>query len=217
MSEMKISVVDSGMHQGSRKSHAKRRSKEVRKTWNTLAMAQPPATLKTSDNQVYTFVQMISYSDLFTSSSSVPVGYGKAFSSSDITQFSTYAALFDQYRIEWIECWLEPQISSMSTGTLVSVIDYDGVAVLTTTQIEQYQNVNITSINMGHYRKFKPHIAVGAYTTSFAGFQNEAPQWLDTLSTGVQHYGLNVLSGITSSAIPITLRVRIQFSCRNII
>jgi len=178
-------------------------------------------TLK-KDNSVHRFIQTIDAGTVFTTSTVGPTFYSKFFQLADIAQQTSFTALFDQYRIDEIELWFQPQVSiTNNAATFVnfySVIDYDDAAVPTGLgQLQQYTNVMVTPISQGHYVRFKPHIAIAAYQGAFSGFENKGPCWIDAASPSVQHYGFK--AGCNTTASPIinfNLIIRYHFSMRNL-
>jgi hypothetical protein len=106
---------------------------------------------------------------------------------------------FDQYRIQAIRFSIVPQNNAIglvtnTTTTLVPlycVIDYDDATALTTAaQAEAYNNCITLAPGESLVRTFQPRMAVGAYTGTFSGYANMAPQWIDAVSPLVQHYGI---------------------------
>lgn len=116
---------------------------------------------------------------------------------------------FDQYRILAIRFTVAAQNNAIglvtnSTTTLVPmyiVIDYDDSSSLgTVAAAEAYSNCLVLHPGESCERIFKPRMAVGAYTGTFAGFANMADQWIDAASTSVQHYGIKtVVPGVTAA------------------
>lgn len=193
-------------------------------SWNAVAQATPHMTnLSFRDNRVFKTVQSGSLGIIATSSTAVLATYAKNWSSSDINQFSSFAAVFDQYRFSMIEVWFTPNgpglaASYLNTtgGRMYSVTDYDDSNTLSTSNAAlQYQNVLVTSFTDGHYRRFKPHIAVAAYGGAFTQFKNEEADWIDCASTGVQHYGAKFCLDTTAATADVKVdafyRITVEF------
>jgi len=161
------------------------------------------------DNKPYRIVQTISLGNVLNSVTGSPAGYAKKWTSADINQFSNFAAVFDQYKIEFVEFWINPYGSGSVSGynpgasnpRLYSVTDYDDANNFSTAnQAMQYQNCIVSSLQQGHYRALKPHMALGAYSGSvFTGFSNKPSDWIDCASTTVEHYGVKVIVDATGS------------------
>jgi hypothetical protein len=178
--------------------------------------------LGSSMNQVYRFTQMMSIA-VNTSSTTLAVFYAQAFLASYIDQISSLTAVFDQYRIDEIEVWIIPRIgvnNSSNTedhGLFASVIDYDDYNSLTGfNQALDYTNVLVTNGKDGHYRRFKPHVAVAAYSGAFTSFLNEESPWIDAASTGVQHFGLKTAWTATDSVYNQSIQALYHMSWRNV-
>jgi hypothetical protein len=143
------------------------------------------------------------------------------FSVSNIPQISSFTALFDQYRVTLLEVWVYPQIPTVPTtagssaGTFYSCVDLDDVSTVTGTQMLDYENVVISHGIDGHYHRWKPSVAIGAYAGGFSAFVNEVSPWVDMAGTSVQHYGLKTAFSITSQAYAFDLicRAHVEFRC----
>jgi hypothetical protein len=131
---------------------------------------------------------------LFTTSTSVPVYAGRAFVLSDFANYAALTAVFDEYKINQIEAWLEPSIiDSASTGACqwVSSIDIDDANVPTAgSQVIGHQGSQISLSGTAHYHKWVPHYATAAYSGAFTSYGNNSPNWIDCASPSVQHFGL---------------------------
>jgi hypothetical protein len=145
-----------------------------------------------------------------------------SFTLSVLDQVSSLVAVFDQYRIDEIEFWLFPHLSSNNAasgnpGLLATVVDYDDTNALTTfAQALDYTNCVTSSGLMGHYRRFRPHVATAAYSGAFTSFANEERKWLDAASPGIIHYGIKTASATTSSVETYDAIVRYHVSFRNV-
>jgi len=118
--------------------------------------------------------------------------------------------------------WFQPRISattaaSQNVGLFASVIDYDDAASPSSVQaLLDYQNVVYASGTVGHYRRFKPHVAVAAYTGAFTGYSNVTSPWIDAASTTVAHYGVKTGWTVTDTAYSMDILVRLRTSWRNV-
>lgn len=176
------------------------------------------------DSKAHRFVQTTNLGVVITSSNSLSVAYSKSFSSADITQFSSFSAIFDQYKISLIEVWLSPSNNGVITATgisgsaqLYTITDYDDANSLSTpANAMNYTNVMVASAYAdGHYRRWRPHIAVAAYGGAFTQFKNVPADWIDVASTSVQHYGFKSIveptaTGTTQAYVMVT-RLHIDF------
>jgi len=157
----------------------------------------------------------------FTSSALSATFGGLAFMVSSLDQISSLTALFDQYRIIEIEVWIIPRTTNntvtSNTGLLATVVDYDDDTVLGTLGAAlDYTNVVVGTGIEGHYRRFKPHAAMAAYSGAFSAFANVESPWIDAASTGVRHYGLKSVWTATDIAYNSDILVRLHTEWRNV-
>jgi len=193
-------------------------------TWNTLSGAYPRfGRVNRFDNKIFNVIQMSAPVTLFTTSTTLATfGVYSFTATNSVSQFSSWSNVFDQYLIREIEVWITPAVLTSSTidygnENLYSVIDYDdGNALTTIAQVLSYENIMATSLTNGHYRKFRPHIAVAAYSGAFTSFKNEVSDWIDVASSNVQHYGLKIAADVTTSAHAIRMFTRVWIQFRNV-
>jgi len=141
----------------------------------------------------------------------------RSFALSDFASATAYLGLFDQYRFEQIEVWISlPAVNGTSAfPTLYSCVDLDdanspsGVG-----QIQDHMGAIITDGPAGHYHKWKPHMAVAAYSGVFTSFSNMPPTWIDSASPAVQHYGLKSAFVSNGGAFSCNLTIRAVVSFR---
>jgi len=121
------------------------------------------------------------------------------FELSNLDNVANLQAVWDQYRIDAVTVTIKPQNNAIgmvtnSTTTLVdfySVIDYDNSTALgSVAAARAYDNCVIQSPAESCSRTFVPRIAVAAYSGAFTSFANMPPEWLDSASPNVAHYGL---------------------------
>jgi hypothetical protein len=175
-----------------------------------------------SANVPYNHVTSYTYAGFLTTSNSVPTYAQHTVTSTDITNFSSWSTVFDQYRILRAKVWIVPRVSQVSStsanpGQLVTVIDYDdGNALSSFAAGLQYSNALVAPGLQGHYRDFAPHIAVGAYSGTFTSYANmDATTWIDAASTGVSFYGLKAASTVTDATYTYDINVRLHVQFRN--
>jgi len=106
---------------------------------------------------------------------------------------------WDQYKIEAVRVTVAPQQnavglftnSSVSMVPCYCVIDYDDDSALTSaTNASAYSNCVVLNPGESVERVFQPRMAVAAYSGTFTGYANMAPEWIDAASNNVRHYGL---------------------------
>jgi hypothetical protein len=201
---------------GKGKSKGGKGGKEMTKAWGT----GPPPFLNNyiRSNKSFTFTQQATAAAIITTGA-IPVYYSKYFNGGDIDQFTSFAAVFDQYKFDLIEAWIVPRSSTSANETeYASVIDYDDANNLTSVQSAlDYTNCNFTSMNEGHYHRWVPHLAVASYSGTFVSYTNVTATWIDCVSNAVQHYGIKVAAQASNTTVAtFDLNFRITISFRNV-
>lgn len=162
----------------------------VKHTYDTMSCRMPNIT------QTCTLRVMQSSSLMASGSAAVSQGYIFSLSGS-----GTGSAFFDRYKIEAIRFTMVPQNNAVQLLTSTSasltdayvVVDYDDATALSSSAAAQtYATCVKLSPGQSCSRLFAPRLAVAAYTGSFTGFLNQGPQWIDSASATVQHYGIKV-------------------------
>lgn len=156
---------------------------------------------------------------MLTSSVTVPVYSSEVFQLNKFSGYSQYTGLFDQYRFNEIEVWIEPTTSpstaSADVGTCVTAIDLDDTNVPTSVaSVEDKQTALSTGGFSGHYHRWKPHMALAAYSGAFTSYDNAPANWIDSASPAVQHYGIKIAVTNTGSVVPYRISVRASVSFR---
>lgn len=160
-------------------------------------------------------VTLDNVSPAFTSSSTVPLGYAFNLPLNALSGYANYTVLFDQYRIEQIEAWLEPSVVASLQGNLVTVVDVDDSNTPTSFgQVADHQGALIGPSNMGRYHCWKPHMAIAAYSGAFTSYSNQVAGWIDCASPAVQHYGFKSWCTLTNTAIAYSITYRAVVSFR---
>jgi hypothetical protein len=146
----------------------------------------------------------------------VPVYAAAYFTLANCANYGAFTNLFDQYMIEEIEVWIEPNnvVNDSSQGAVASAIDLDDVTVPSTfANVAQKQGALISGLS-GHYHRFIPHIAIASYAGAFTSYTNCEPMWIDGASPNVQHYGLKTAAVAGSTAVSWTLTSRFLVAFR---
>lgn len=151
-----------------------------------------------------------------TTSTTVPTYYSTSFNLASFNSYSAFVPLFDKYRIEQIEVWLEPLAPGDATtqfGTLATCIDLDDANTPTTiAMVADHPGALVAQGSAARYHKWVPHIAAAVYNGAFTGYANIPPTWLDCADTSVQHYGFKCASGTTSAVVKYALSFRARVS-----
>jgi len=152
-------------------------------------------------------------------SASVETFNAFSFTLNGIHNAGDLAAVFDQYRIDLVEFWLIPRFalntSTNTLGLMTSVLDFDDASSLSTVATALDYDTSMTASGMtSHYRVFKPRVAVAAYGGAFTSYKNEAADWCDTASLGIQHYGVKIASTVTNAIYTWDAIVRLHATLR---
>lgn len=172
-------------------------------------------------NRPFTMTQNVLVLNWFSTSVTLPTFTFIDFVASQIDQFNDLAAVFDQYRVNEVEVFITNQASNLNiqnTGRLITVLDYDDSNNLTTLgQAEDYTTAVTSSCQSSQYRRLVPRMALAAYSgTLFNSFANIAPQWIDSASTAVKHYGVKLAASVTSSVMVFDLQIKYNISFRQV-
>jgi hypothetical protein len=155
--------------------------------------SRPQPTLTSLEQGITVTLSLVQAS--MTTSVTVPVYGNLYFALSQCATAASYTALFDQYRIEQLEVWIEPlsDTTAVATTGLASAIDLDDAnAPSSYGDVADRQGAILATTLVGQYHKWKPHIAVATYSGAFTSFANEPSGWIDVASPSVQHYGLKM-------------------------
>jgi len=148
-----------------------------------------------------------------------------SFKLSDLNQYSTIVALFDQFCIYSVvfNVIISPSSGAVSNnlGRLTTAIDYDSIGNLgsevTVQQFSSAQTVEVTS-GLAVQRYVKPCVTPGVYVVAGTGYA-VGRCWLDQASNGdsVPHYGVRVWFQITgaSTAFDYDIIATYTLGCRN--
>jgi len=196
-----------------------------------IKLYDSPSTLpliRSSENKVFTIVQTTNDYTL-AQAAITPSFLSFNFSLDQLPQYTSWTAVFDQYKFDQVQVIIRPMynavgLASLSTvrvPQLFTVIDYDDNATPSTlAQLQEYSNCKI-AVQETTCCTFAPHMAVAAYSGSaFTDFANLAPSWIDAASPDVKHYGVKMgcdpgVSGQTLLQ-AWNVSVRYQISFRNI-
>jgi hypothetical protein len=201
-----------------RPKRSKSKNKMISKAFNVVA-GRPISRISTTQRQI-TVNMSYTTSAWITTSVTVPVFKGESFVLTNLAASAAYLSVFDQYKFDEIEVWIEPVISQSSAIALVSnyatAVDVDDANTPAAfTDVNDHQSAVVSNGEAGHYHHWKPHVATAVYSGAFTSFANEPACWIDSASPNVQHYGLKfATNSATSTAIIYSLTVRARVSFR---
>lgn len=137
-----------------------------------------------------------------------------------MSQFSAAASLlsvFDQYRIDQIEVWLEADTPNAQVimPEMFSAVDLDdGNTPVNVGQVADHVGAIVAIGPSGHYHKWRPHVAIATFSGAFTSYANTPSIWVDSASPNVQHYGLKVAAVSNGATFGYNLVTRVVVSLR---
>jgi hypothetical protein len=179
-----------------------RRSSRRRNTEGPLGNPRANPRERTFTTELHGLVATIDIS------SSSGVFAAQQFSLANFANYATIASVFDQYKIreitaEWIPQMTTSFINAASITTLVPSSIYNHNVLATCVDTDDSTAPANETVVLGHEsavlhgpliktykRTFKPAVSISAYQGAFTGYANFQDQWIDSTSTGVQHYGV---------------------------
>jgi len=209
---------------GARNRNNRLKGSDISKAY-TFSNPPPNMKFRVPDNFPFPITQEFIINNFLTTSTTIPAFGAANFAVGNLDQLTSLQAVFDQYIIDFIEVWVEPNLGTGVGGAagqagangIATVIDYDDSNALTTfPQALDYTNVLHLNISECHYRKWKPHIAVASYSGAFTSFANIESPWIDAASSSVQHYGIKAAAGVTNVSIIYSCKVRLNTRWRNV-
>lgn len=210
-------LVGTANKMGKRGKKKMRSDKLMNVAYNTVA-SRPIARRILRQPQIT--VELNIQGTAFTTSNIASVYAGFPIALNVFSNYTEYTQLFDQYKFEELEFWLEPfetQSNAVAlSGTLSSCIDLDdGNTPTTIAGVQDHQGCVVTNGFAGHYHKWKPHMAVAVYSGAFTSFANTPANWIDAASPAVQHYGIKTAITATTAAVPYSYTVKALVSFRS--
>jgi len=181
-----------------------------------------------SNNQTHRFIRITDDSVISQAANALTFG-ATAFKLSTLPNSSEFTALFDQFRIDYVEVTLRPQYNmgslsnqtSMVNAVLYTVIDYDDATAPTAvSDLRQYENCRESNWDETLVRRFQPRLAVATYASGvFTSFANTRA-WVDCGNPAVEHYGFKwaVSAGLfgQGNLQTWTVEYRMALSFRNV-
>lgn len=198
------------------KNNKKRKEIIVSQAYNSVSVR--PLLRRAIGMQIITVNLRVDFAAAFSTSATVPTYGSSSFNMGQFNGTAEYLGLFDQYRFNYLEAWLEPAaviVNNVQSGLIVSAVDLDDANTPTTVQqVEDKPSSIVTTGNAAHYHRWIPHIAVAAYSGAFTAFSNAESQWIDSASNTVQHYGIKYCSSAATTAVysyNLSIRANVSF------
>lgn len=193
-----------------------------------------------SSGGVVRMIKNVFLEDYFAAPLLTGNGYNLVFKVNDITNWSNIAAIYDQYKINWVSVAILPKVtaatgSTIASGTTVpstqvqcglihTAIDYDLGGYVTTAAsgaaLAVYDTYKYTRGTNVHKRVFKPQAAdvivlAPGGSTSTAGMLSRN-MWIDSSQGALQHYGLKIfIDDWESFGCNIDVVIKYSISLRN--
>jgi len=167
--------------------------------------------------------QFNNFATLMTSSTIADVTVGVNWSlSTAAPNYANFCAVFDQYKIERVEIWIEANVTTALTTyqevcNYVSVVDLDDSGTPSSyLSLVDKPGAQLSKPWESHYHSFVPTLAIATYSGAFTSYMSMADQWVDTSSPSVQFYGLKCAVNTTTSVIGFQVRSRLTVSFRGV-
>jgi len=184
--------------------------------------------------QIYSYKQIVSGQGLTQASTTLSTYNSRAaymqqtssetswafsFCLNDLDQQSTFASLYDQYRIDKVQVRLRPAIKVVQhvdtnttaanpyvPGVCISAVDLDDASVGAMSVLRQYHTAKQHSVTNGGMivRTFRPRVAEAVWRTiaTTAYGPGKAGKWIDVSYTDVPHYGFKFAADAAMTGVP---------------
>lgn len=140
---------------------------------------------------------------------------------SDLPNYTEYQTVFDEYRfvaIKYTFCCSQvvntfsTAPATVSVPTLVTCLDTDDASPPSSASLLSHDTAIIHGpTTKAMTRWVQPEAALAAYQGTFAGYAAKSRQWIQTVSSGVQHYGMKLGLYNNSSASSYNMLVFAQY------
>jgi len=179
----------------------------ARQAISTLITQSPPKNLRT---KIVWITQQVNIVSQLSISNSVYTEANYAFKLTDISNYSTWSSLFDQFCLYSVSISVVPIAPNLTTGALgrlTTAIDYDNTNNLSTEfAVQQYSSALTVEVSPGMtvQRFIKPCNKSGVYAGTSVTNGSVSRLWVDANAQAVSHYGfrsiwnLNNYSSLTA-------------------
>lgn len=140
-----------------------------------------------------------------------------------VTNYTEFTALYDQYRINrivarWVPRTTDSGQGAGERGNFYSVIDYDDSATINVVEAQESQNVKRTVTTRSHIRSFVPAVLAPTYRVGVtSAYGPKFKQWVDCAYPDVPHYGIKAaVQNWDNLGITYDLIVTFYMSFRNV-
>ena len=165
----------------------------------------PTMPLRANAQPAYAMRQFHSTATL-TQSAASEIVQGLSMTLNGYPNQTAVSALFDKYRVDYMEYTFRPRINSWDVSVATSTaprifvaVDKDGSFPTTIAGIQQYQNCETHDGTETFTVRFKPGVVTGASTGGgIVAATNVVSPWVDMAVVTIQHYG--AVAGCTQGA-----------------
>jgi hypothetical protein len=171
--------------------------------FNVLTNLTDALKFPVPQEQIFRCVQSLEQTGLITSSGTAAIIASLYVNAASLcaSNYTSFAAVFDQYKIDMVEVWITPNINAVTAGqfllqpNLYSVLDYDDASSLANVNgATAYASCIRSEPYEKHRRCYRPRIAYAAYGGgAFTSYANQQAGWIDCASGSVSHYGIKVI------------------------
>lgn len=168
------------------------------------------------ESRTHTIVKNYRLPGVLTTSTSVATFYGFYVAFNGISDYASYQAVFDEFKIVQAEVWLVPNLptsTAESIGQSISVIDYsDSKTPTTVAGMLEYSTAVVGPATHAHYHKFTPQVDLAAFQAGATfGYATKAAPWLLLDNPAVQHYGVKL--GVDPTSSPYSWDANVRLRC----
>jgi hypothetical protein len=192
--------------------------------WNIRSGVLPMTINPRWDNKPYHIIRSFNLSTVITTNAATVSFAGIYFTLTNVDLTDGLTTVFDQYRIVEVECALSAFPGAAGTQEVLessqwaSCIDFDNATPPTAyAQILDEPSALWGTAASGHYHRWRPHCALGAYAGAFTSYANVVSPWIDCVSSAVQHFGLKVAALPSTTNYTIVGGGRYSLQFRNVI
>lgn len=155
-------------------------------------------------SRVVTTILRTQLSDLTSDAVFNQINVGYTWTLSMMTQASSYASLYDQYRCNWVKFEFVPMYNSFVTSVVQPRPILFTALDMTDATPQGATILNSSSLRKHPYgtrvvkRVWRPAVAPGVWAGGvMTGYSVKKGVWIDCVSGGVEHYGLKVYGSAT--------------------
>lgn len=178
-----------------------------------------PVYFNRSNNKVYRFTRLVN-SDNIDVTSTIDYTNAYVFKLSDVTNYTEFTSLYDQYRIRYVKITWYLQSDSFVNmtagsflGRMYTTLDFDDATPPTEPEIQQMRYTKVHK-PVGVIKRFlKPRFLNAIYnngvTTAYT--LGNSKSWIDCSNPDVQHYGVKIYINKPSGSYHLTATVQLKY------